>query len=149
MICDILQQKNAFLEYKNKKFKKSKNWDFSRRDNPWFWSKIGHFSIFLFLGIRGQETVIYDILDPKNAFLGYKNKKFKKSNNWFWSNYCHSSIFLFLGSTGQENVFYNILERKNALLKNSSLKSQRIKIFPNGLNHGFGKKVAIFPSFCF
>ena len=27
----------------------------------------------------GQENVFYVILERKNAFLGYKNKKFKKS----------------------------------------------------------------------
>ena len=34
-----------------------------------------------FLGIIEQENVFYDILERKNAFLGYKNKKFKKSKN--------------------------------------------------------------------
>ena len=33
---DNLQRKNAFLRYKNKRFKKSKNWDFSQRVNAWF-----------------------------------------------------------------------------------------------------------------
>ena len=56
-----------------------------------------------FLGNIGQEDVIYDILNQKNAFLGYKNKKFKKS---------------------------------------------KIDIFPKGLTHGFGPKMAIFPT-CF
>ena len=37
VFCDILEGKNAFLRYKTKKFKKSKNWDFSKRVNPWFW----------------------------------------------------------------------------------------------------------------
>ena len=36
------------------------------------------FQVF-FLGIIGQENVFYDIPERKNAFLGYKNKKFKKS----------------------------------------------------------------------
>ena len=27
---DILERKTVFLDYKNKKFKKSKNWDFSK-----------------------------------------------------------------------------------------------------------------------
>ena len=45
---DILEQKNAFLDYKNKKFEKSKNWHFSKGVNPWFWSKNGHFSNFFF-----------------------------------------------------------------------------------------------------
>ena len=36
-----------------------------------------------FLVQRGQENVFYDILTgKKNAFLGYKNKKFKKSKNY-------------------------------------------------------------------
>ena len=35
-----------------------------------------------FLGNKGQENVFYDIVrKKKNAFLGYKNKKFKKSKN--------------------------------------------------------------------
>ena len=34
-----------------------------------------------FLGNIGQENVFYDILERKNAFLGYKNKKFKKSKD--------------------------------------------------------------------
>ena len=32
-----------------------------------------------------QENVFYDILEQKNAFLGYKNKKFKKSKNSHFS----------------------------------------------------------------
>ena len=39
----------------------------------------------LFLGNIGQENVFYDILERKNALLGYKNKHFKKSKNWHFS----------------------------------------------------------------
>ena len=52
---DILEGKNAFLRYKHKKFKKSKNGHFSKGVNPWFWSKNGHFSNFFFLGNIGQK----------------------------------------------------------------------------------------------
>ena len=45
---DILGRKNVFLGYKNKKFKQSKNWHFSKGVNPWFWSKNGHLSNFFF-----------------------------------------------------------------------------------------------------
>ena len=45
---DILEEKNAFLSYKNKNFKKSKNSYFSKGVNPWFWTKNGHFSNFSF-----------------------------------------------------------------------------------------------------
>ena len=47
----ILDRKNAFLSYKNKKFKKSKNLHFSKGVNPWFWSKNGHFGKFFFQAI--------------------------------------------------------------------------------------------------
>ena len=101
---DIQERKNAFLGYKNKTFKKSKNWHFSKGVNPWFRSKNGHFSKLFFLGNIGQEKVFHDILEQKKAFLGYKNKKFKKSKNWhfskgvnpwFWSKNGHFSNFFF------------------------------------------------------
>ena len=101
---DILEQKNAFLGYKNKKLENSKNCHFSKRVNPRFWSKNSCFCSFSFCCQIGQENVFYDILEGKTAFLGYKNKKFKKL---------------------------------------------KIDIFPKGLAHGFGPKMAFFPIFFF
>ena len=75
---DILEGKNSFLGYKNRKFKKSKNSHFSKGVNPWFWFKHGHFFNFFFLANIGQENVFYDILERKNAFPGYKNKNGQK-----------------------------------------------------------------------
>ena len=43
---DIREGRSASLDYKNKKFKKSKNWDLSKGLSPWFWSKLGNFSRF-------------------------------------------------------------------------------------------------------
>ena len=100
---DILEPKNTFLDHKNTKFKQSKNRYFSKEVNPSFWFKNGHFSNFFF-GSISQENVFYDILEPKNTFLGNKNKKFKKSQNWhfskgvkrcFWSKKGHLSNFFF------------------------------------------------------
>ena len=58
-----------------------------------------------------------------------------------------------LGNRGQENVFYDILERKKVLLccKNKKFKKLRklIEIFPKGLVHGFGSKLAISACFYF
>ena len=45
---DILERKNTFLDYKNNKFKKSKNWHFSKGVNSWFWSKNSYISKFVF-----------------------------------------------------------------------------------------------------
>ena len=85
ILNDIPERGNAFLGYKNNKFKKSKNWHFSKSDNPWFWSKNGHFFNFFFWGNKGQENILNDILERKNAFLAYKNQKLKKSKNWYIS----------------------------------------------------------------
>ena len=101
---DILKRKNAFLGYKNKKFKKSKNCHFSKRVKPRFWCKTGHFSNFIFLANIVQENVFYDILERNKAFLFFKNKRIKKSKNWsfckgvnqwFWSKNGHFSNFFF------------------------------------------------------
>ena len=43
------------------------------------------FPTFFFLGNIFPENVFYDILERKNAVLGYKNKKFQKSKNWHFS----------------------------------------------------------------
>ena len=110
-----------------------------------------------FWGKIGQENVFCDILERKNAFLGYKNKTLKKSKNCYFSkgvkplfldkNGLFGNFFL-LGKIGLENVFYYNLEPKNAFLrsKKKSSKSRKIAIFPKGLTHGFCPKMAIFPN---
>ena len=77
---DILERENAFLSYKNKKLKCRKIDIFPKGLTHGFAQKMAIFATF-FLGKIGQENVFYDILERKNAFLGYKNKKFKKSRN--------------------------------------------------------------------
>ena len=120
------------------------------------WPFFQHF----FLGNIGQENVFYDILEPKNTFLGYKNTKFKKSkkrhfskgvNPRLWSKNGHFCNFFFLGNISQENVFDDILEPKNTFLnyKNENFKKLKNVHFSKGLTHAFGPKLAIFPTFFF
>ena len=140
---DILERKNDFLRHKNKNFKKSKNWDFSKGVNPWFWSKKFPFFQVFRSGNIGQENVFYDILGRKTVFLGFKNKNFKTSKNWdfskgvnpwFWfKNFLFFQPF-FLGNLGEENVFYDILERKNTFL------GYKTKKFKNSKNWDFSKR---------
>ena len=109
--------------------------------------KLPFFQLFFFGNIR-QENVFYDILKRKNAFLGYKNKNFKKSKHWHfckrvnpWFRYKngHFSNFFFLGNIGQENVFHDILERKIAFLgyKNIMFKKSKSCHFFRGDNPWF------------
>ena len=82
----VLKRKNAFLSYKKKKFKKSKNWKISKEINPWFWSKNGHFSSFFFLRqYRPGHSLLWYSITTKKTFLSYKNKKFKESKNGHFS----------------------------------------------------------------
>ena len=46
-----------------------------------FGPKMAIFPTFFLLGNIGQENVIYDIVERKNAFLGYQNKMSKNSKN--------------------------------------------------------------------
>ena len=101
-----------------------------------------------------------NILGRKNAFLGYKNKKCKKSENWhfskgvnpwLWSKTGHFSNLFFLGNIGQENVFHQILERQNAFLgyKNKKLKMSENWHFSKGVNPWFRSKSGHFWKFFF
>ena len=82
---DILERKNTFLCYKNKKFKKSKTWHCSKGVNAWFWSKNGHFSNFFFLRQYRPGNVLLRYSGTNKRLVGYKNKNFKKSKNWHFS----------------------------------------------------------------
>ena len=118
------------------------------------------FKLFCF-GNKGQENVFYDILERINAFLGFKNKEFKKSKNWhfskmvnpwFWPKNGHFSNIFFFRNIGQENVFYDILERKTVFLGNKNTKfkkSRKTRIFPKGLTHGFCPKLPFLQLFFF
>ena len=143
---NILERKKAFLGYKNKKFKKSKNWHFSKRLTHGLGPKKAIFLHFLFLGIIGQENVFDDILQRKNALLGNKQKNFKKSKNWhfskgvnpwFLSKDGHFSNFFFLSKRDKEKSFHDLLERKNAFLgykKKEVKKVEKLPFFQRGLS---------------
>ena len=133
---DILERKNSFLRYKKKKFKKSKNWHFWQGLTHGFGPKISIFPTSNFLSNLKKENVFYDILERKEAFLHYKNRKSIKQKNWnfskgviplFWSKNGHFSNFLFLINLDQENFFYAILKGKNAFLRYKNKESKKSK----------------------
>ena len=128
--------------------------------NPWFWSKNGHFSNFFVLGNIGQENVLYDILEQKNAFLGYKNEKSQKLEKLTFFQRVWPMVLVqkwpffqsfFLGNIGQENFFKDILERKNAFLgfQNNKFKESKNWHFSKGVNPWFWSKNGHFSNFFF
>ena len=117
------------------------------------------FQLF-FLPNLGQENTFYDIIEPKNSFLGSKNNKFKKFKNchfskgvnpWFSSKNGHFSHHFFQAIQAKKMSFTIFQNKKTSFqaIKRTSLKSPTIDIFAKGLTHGFGPKMAIFPSFFF
>ena len=101
VFCDILEVKNASLGKKNTSLLRWKIHIFPKGLTHAFGPKMAVFPTF-FLRELGQENVFYDILERKNAVLGYKDKTFKKwknwhfaigVNSWFWSKNPHFSNF--------------------------------------------------------
>ena len=136
-------------------FKKSKNCHFSKGVNPWFWSKNGHFLNFFFLGKIGQENVFYDILERKNAFLGYKNKRFEKSKNCiilkrlihgFWTKMSFLELLFFTVKQARKMSLTIFQHEKTPFqpLKSRRIKSRKIHSFLKGLTQGFGLKMEYF-----
>ena len=80
MFGDILERKQAFLDYKNKEFKKSKNWDFSNGVHG-SGQKIENFPCFSSRHNWPRKCVsrhflnrINGFLEGKKAFLNYKQR---------------------------------------------------------------------------
>ena len=161
MFYNIQERKNAILGYKKRSSKTRKIAIILKELTHGFCTKMAIFSNFFFLGNIGQEKVfVFDILERKNAFLGYKKNKFKKSKNchfskgfnpWFSSKNDHFSNFFFLDKIGQENVFDHILERKNAFLasKNQKIKKSKNWHFSKWVNPWFWFKNGQFFNFFF
>ena len=85
MFYVILKGRNACLDCINKKLKNSKNWIFPKGLVDGFCQRLVIFPDIYFREnkqekcVLNQKKVFYDILDDRNAFLDYKNKKLKKS----------------------------------------------------------------------
>ena len=152
---DILEGKNASLGYKNKNFKKSQYWHFSNWVNPRFWSKKGHFSKFFFQAIEARKmsfTIFQSEITPFQAIKSRSSKS--RKNDIFPKGLTHGfgpkigifSTFSFQAMQARKISFMIFQSEKTPFqaIKIGSLKSRKIDIFPKGLTHGFGPKIAIF-----
>ena len=153
----MLERKHAFLGYKNKKFKNSKNWNFFKGVNPWFCSKNGSFSIFFWQ--YGQEKYLLRYCRTKKRLSRLSKQKVKKVEKltFFPKGLTHvfgprMAIFpsSFFGIIGQGNVFYHIPERKNAFLSYKK-KIQKVENghFSKGVNPWFWSKNGHYSNFFF
>ena len=108
-----------------------------------FGPKTAIFRTFFFLGNIDQENVIYDILQRKNAFQGYKNNNFKKSKNSDFSkgvNPCFCSkngrfSNCFFKQYRSEKMCSTMFQNEKTpvqAIKTTSSKKGKIEIFPKG-----------------
>ena len=107
-----------------------------------------------------KENVCCDILERKIAFQPIKTRSSKSRKieilskgltHGFGQKTAIFPCISFFCNIGQENVIDNIPEQKNAFLprKKTRSKSRKIEIFPKGLTHSLGEKMAIFPCLFF
>ena len=151
--------KKRLLGYKNSMFKKWKNLDFCEGVNPWFWSKIGHFSIFCFQALQPRKMCFTIFQNEKTPFQAIKIACSKSGKIQIFAKGLTLGFgpklpffhLLFLGNIFQENVFYDTLELKNAFLgyKNSMFKKWKNLDFCEGVNPWFWSKIGHFSIFLF
>ena len=77
---DIPERKKSLSRLSKQKVQKVENGHFFKGVTLGLCPKMAIFPTF-FLRNIGQENVFYDILELKYAFLGYRNKNFKKLKN--------------------------------------------------------------------
>ena len=114
----------------------------------------------LFLGNIGNENVFYYILEQKNAFPSKKKKTSKTPKiDTFPKGLtygCGSKMaifptFLFRQyRPGKCLLRYSKTKKPlSRLQKQKVQKVEKLTFFPKGLTHGFGPKMAIFPTFLY
>ena len=142
-------KKDAFLGYKNKKFKRSEIVHFSKGVNPWFWSKNSHFSKFYFWAIKERKISFTIFQIEKTPFQAIKTRSSKSRKiHIFQKGLTHGfgpkiaifSTFSFLAILARKMSFtiFQIGKKPFQGIKTRSSKSGKIDIFPKGLTHGFG-----------
>ena len=111
-----------------------------------------------FFGNIGQENVFYDILERKTPFQAIKKSSKSQKIEIFSKRLTDGfgpkmAIFpTFIKAIKARKMSFTIFQKEKTPLqaiKTRSSKSQKIDIFLKGLTHGFGPKMAIFPTFFF
>ena len=159
MSFTIFYNKKTRFQAIKKRSSKSRTIDiFPNELTHGFGQKLAIFFNFFFLDNIGQENVFYHLLERKNAFVGYKNKKFKKSKKFsFFESGQHLVLVkkrqffpTFFKAIQPRKMSFTIFQNEKTLFylqKTCILKRRKIASFPKGLTHGFGPKMAIFPTF--
>ena len=125
-----------------------------------FGPKMAIFPTFFFQAIQAKKMSFTIFQNEKTPFQGIKTRSSKSRKidifvkgltHGFGPKMAFFQTFIFLANVGQKNIFYSTINQKMAFqaINTRSSKTRTIDIFPKGLTHGFGPKMAIFPTFFF
>ena len=92
LLSNFAEKKETFFDLKNRIFQTPKNRTFSKGiDNPCFWSKNGHYLVYLDLVKIRLAIMLNYIEERKETFLTMKNRIFKSSKHgFFWEGLTHA-----------------------------------------------------------
>ena len=150
-------EKTPFQAIKTRSSKSQKIDIFLKGLTHGFGPKMAIFPTIFLANIR-QENVFYEILERKTSFQAIKTRRSKSQKiAVFLKGLSHGispkmAIFptFFLCNIGQKICLLRYSRTKKTpfqAIKTRSSKSRRIDVFPKGLTHGFGPKMAFFPNF--
>ena len=142
MCFTILQnEKTPFQAIKTRSSKSGKIALFPKRLVHGF----GHFSIFCFKAIQARKMSFTILQNEKLLFQAIKTRTLRGQSMVLVKHWP-----FFLKQLQERKMCFSIFQHEKLLfqaIKTKSLKSRKIAIFPKGLAHGFGQKLAIFPHF--
>ena len=156
-IYDILERKEAFLGYKRRSSRSRKIHILHKRVIPCVWSKNAHFFIFFFRKYRPGKCLLRYFRTKKKPFQALE-KRISKSRkidifptHGFSPKMAIFPIFICWEIQARKMSFTIFQSGKTPFqtIKTRSSKRRKIDIFPKGLTHGFGPKIAISPTFFF
>ena len=154
---DVLERKNAFPGIKNKKFKKSRKWKFSKGVSPWFWSKIVNFFLLLFHVKKAGKMRFTIFQKEKTCFYAIKTRSSKSRKIRIFSQGLVHNFRLKLSifpsfcfrqkRPGKCVSRYSRKKKRLSTLKNKKFKKSKIRIFSKRLVRGFCQNWQFFHPF--
>ena len=109
-----------------------------------FWSKIGHFSIFLFQAIQARKMCFTILQNEKTPFQAIKTRSSNSRKTKIFN------FFLFLSNIGNKNVLYDILKGKKAFLGyNETFRTLKKGDFSKRVSQRFWSKIGHFSNILF
>ena len=144
-------EKTLFQAIKTRSSKSRKIDIFPKGLTHGFGPKMVIFPTFFFQAIQARKMSFVIFWKQKTPFYATKTRSSKSVNPWFWSKNGYFSNFFFqaIQARKMSSTIFQNGKRHFQAIKTRSSKSRKIDIFPKGLTHGFGSKMAIFSTFVF